>query len=48
MTEKPDLVCINETFLYRAVEAIALEGYSLVARRDRNDGRKCGGIAAFA
>ncbi len=48
MDEKPDLICVNETFLNRTVEHIELEGYSLVARRDRGDGRQGGGIAAFA
>ena len=48
MDEKPDLICVNETFLSRAIEHISLEGYELIARRDRSDGRKCGGIAAFA
>ena len=48
MTRKPELICINETHLSRTVEHVALEGYSLVARRDRSDGRQGGGIAAFA
>jgi hypothetical protein len=48
MNEKPDLICVNETFLDRTIEYISLEGYALIARRDRADGRKCGGIAAFA
>ena len=39
---------MNETFLDRTIEHISLEGYALIARRDRADGRKCGGIAAFA
>ena len=48
MGQKPDLICVNETFLNRTTEHISIEGYSLIARRDRSDGRKCGGIAAFA
>ena len=48
LQEKPDLICVNETFLDRTVEHLTLEGYTLVARRDRNDGRQGGGIAAFA
>jgi len=39
---------LNETFLNQAVEHIELEGYKLVARRDRTDGRSGGGIVAFA
>ena len=48
MKEKPDLICVNETFLDRTLEYLTLEGYTLVARRDRNDGRQGGGIAALA
>jgi hypothetical protein len=44
----PGLVCLNETFLDASIESITLEGYELVARRDRDDGRKCGGVAVFA
>ena len=43
----PGLVCLNETFLDTSVEDITLESYELVARRDRDDGRKCGGVAVF-
>ena len=39
LKEKPDLICVNETFLDRTLEHRTLEGYSLVARRDRSDGR---------
>ena len=42
------MVCVNETFLNKAVEDVDLEGYTLVGRRDRSDGRAGGGIAAFA
>ena len=48
MKNKPDLVCVNETFLNHSVEDIALEGYAVVGRRDRCDGRAGGGIAALA
>ena len=48
MKEKPNLICVNETFLDRTLEHRTLEGYTLVARRDRNDGRQGGGIAALA
>jgi len=45
---KPSLVCLNETFLDVSVEDVGLEGYDLVARRDRDDGRKGGGVAVYA
>ena len=48
MNEKSDLICVNETFLDRTIEHISFEGYALIARRDRADGRKCGGIAALS
>lgn len=44
----PSLVCLNETFLDKATEDIQLEGYKMVARRDRSDGRKGGGVAVYA
>ena len=37
-----------ETFLDASVEEVPLQEYELVARRDRDDGRKCGGVAVFA
>ena len=48
MLRKPDIVCLNETFLDSSTKEVSLEGYSLVARRDRCDGRQCGGVAVFA
>ena len=48
MPRKPDIVCLNETFLDASTKEVGLEGYSLAARRDRSDGRQCGGIAVFA
>ena len=45
MDKKLDLICVNETFLNRAIAHIT---YKLIARRDRSDGRKCNGIAFFA
>ena len=44
----PALVCLNETFLDSSTEDFTLEEYNLVARRDQNDGRRCGGVAIFA
>ena len=48
MMKKPNIVCLNETFLNQAVEHIELEEYKLVARRDRSDGRSGESIVAFA
>ena len=48
MKVKPTMVCLNETFLNKSVQEVTLEGNTLVGRRDRQDGRKCGGGAAFA
>ena len=44
----PEIVCLNETFLNRSIEDVELEGYSVVARRDRKDGRQGGGVLVFA
>ena len=49
--EPPDIVCVNETFLDKAVEQIELEGFKVVGRRDRShngDDRNCGGVIVFA
>ena len=48
MDRIPDLVCVNGTLLNQAVGDISLQGYTLIARSDRSDGRTRGGIAAFA
>ena len=45
---RPSLVCIVETFLDVSVENVDLEGYDEVARRDRDDGRKGGGVVVYA
>ena len=44
----PEIVCLNATFLNRSIEDVELEGYSVVARRDRKDGRQGGGVMVFA
>ena len=43
---KPEIVCLNETFLDKSVEEFVLQGFQCVARRDRPDG--WGGIAVYA
>ena len=48
MDTKPGLISVNETFLNRSVDTVEIEGYQLIARRDRCDGRSCGGVAVFA
>ena len=48
MKIRPAIVCINETFLDKSVLHVELEGYALVARRGRDDARKCGGVMVFA
>ena len=37
-TQKPTLVCVTESFLGRATQHVSLEGYELIARRDRDTG----------
>ena len=45
---KPEIICINESCLDESIEEIKLEGYEAVARRDRQDGRRKGGVVVFA
>jgi hypothetical protein len=47
MDVRPDIICVNESWLDKSVKSVKLEGYASVARRDRRDGRKCGGILVF-
>ena len=47
LPRKPGLVCLNETFLTKAIGGIELEGYILVCKRDRLE-QWGGGIAIFA
>ena len=44
----PVLICLNETFLDRSVEQVSMEGYAVVARRDRDTGQRCGGVLVLA
>ena len=43
----PELICVTETHLQECTEAITLEDYRLVGRRDRINGEG-GGVAIFA
>ena len=47
MKVKPTVLCFNETWLDPCVKDVQIEGYSLMGRRDRRDGRECGGVAIF-
>ena len=44
---KPHMLCLNETFLDASVRRVEIKGYCIIGRRDRRDGRKCGGVAFF-
>ena len=48
MHQKPDIIFLNETWLDRSIAEIPLEGYVCVARTDRRNGQKCGGVATYA
>ena len=37
----------NETFLYKAIQTVTLEGFHLVHRLDRRSGQEGGGILVF-
>ena len=47
-SQRPAVVCLNETLLDKSVGAVHLEGYALIGRRDRCDGRRGGGVMVFA
>ena len=47
LERKPLLVCLNETLLDKPTQELSLEGYALVGRRDRRDGRSGGVVAIF-
>ena len=34
----PSILCFNETFLDESIEDVCIEGYTIIARRDRADG----------
>ena len=44
---KPDVICLNETNLQHSHAHVDVEGYVVAERRDRNDGRKGGGVLVF-
>ena len=48
MPQKPDLLCLNETWLDATTEQVEIEGYSVVARRDRSKKANRGGVMILA
>ena len=48
MTVKPAVICVNETFLTKAVQNVKLEGYEIVHRLDRREDKECGGVLMLA
>ena len=46
MNPTPALVRLNETFLNKSVKEVSLEGFELVARRDRDTKKQGGGSCA--
>ena len=44
----PSLIIVTESWLDRTIEQVNLTGYTVVARRDRNDGRVGGGVLVFS
>ena len=48
MEKKPCIICLTETWLNKSVGAPTLNGYVVIGRRDRSDGRIGGGVIIFA
>ena len=44
MPQKPDLLCLNETWLDATTEQVGIEGYTVVARKDRHKKANRGGV----
>ena len=47
MVSKPSVLCLTETWDDKGLPSMRIEGYTLISRRDRADGR-LGGVAVFA
>ena len=45
--EKPSILCFTETWLNPSSRRLDVAGYTVVSRRDRNDGRSGGGVIIF-
>ena len=48
MESKPSVLCLTETWADKGLPSLRIEGYTLISRRDRDDGRLGGGVAVFA
>ena len=48
MESKPSVLCLTETWADKGLPSLRTEGYTLISRRDRDDGRLGGGVAVFA
>ena len=48
MVSKPSVLCLTETWADKGLPSMRIEGYTLISRRDRADGRLGGGVAVFA
>ena len=47
LPKKPMIVAVNESFLNASVSSVKLNGYELICRHDRDDGKQGGGILVF-
>ena len=48
MESKPSVLWLTETWADKGLPSLRIEGYTLISRRDRDDGRLGGGVAVFA
>ena len=46
--KRPCIICLTETWLNNSVGSPTLNGYIVISRRDRDDGRIGGGVILFA
>ena len=44
MSVRPSIICLTETWLSPSTASANLSGYSVIVRRDRDDGRVGGGV----
>ena len=45
---KPDIICVQETWLDNSSEIFVLDGYDIISRRDRITDTFGGGVATYA
>ena len=48
MKSKPSVLCLTETLADKGFPTVRIEGYKLISRHDRADGRQGGGVVVFA